>query len=101
MPAEVKVCKCGREFVITEGEKQFYKENGLFEPVRCPVCREKRKQKDYTYTCIDCGKEVTLSASNLLWYEEKGFEKPKRCKECSLRNRKILDDVKKLKENEK
>mgnify|MGYP000844599600 FL=1 len=39
------VCKdCGKEFVFTEGEQEFYKEKGFEnDPVRCPDCRRKRK----------------------------------------------------------
>ncbi len=40
------VCKdCGKEFVFTVGEQEFYKEKGFEnEPVRCPDCRRARKQ---------------------------------------------------------
>lgn len=40
------VCKeCGKEFVFTEGEQNFYAEKGLMnEPQRCPECRRARKQ---------------------------------------------------------
>lgn len=39
------VCKdCGKEFVFTVGEQEFYKEKEIpNEPVRCKECREKRK----------------------------------------------------------
>ncbi|MCF0116533.1 MAG: zinc-ribbon domain-containing protein [Bacilli bacterium] len=39
------VCKdCGKEFVWTAGEQQFYQEKGLTnQPVRCPECRKARK----------------------------------------------------------
>lgn len=39
------VCKdCGKEFVFTEGEQEFYKEKGFEnDPVRCPECRKARK----------------------------------------------------------
>jgi len=39
-------CKdCGKEFVFTEGEQEFYKEKGFEnEPQRCPDCRRERKQ---------------------------------------------------------
>lgn len=39
------VCKdCGKEFVFTVGEQNFYEEKGFNnEPVRCKECREKRK----------------------------------------------------------
>lgn len=39
------VCKdCGKEFVFSEGEQEFYKKKGFEnDPVRCPDCRRKRK----------------------------------------------------------
>ena len=39
------VCKdCGKEFVFTVGEQNFYEEKGFNnEPVRCKECRENRK----------------------------------------------------------
>lgn len=39
------VCKdCGKEFVFTVGEQEFFKEKGFEnDPVRCPECRKARK----------------------------------------------------------
>ena len=39
------VCKdCGREFIFTVGEQEFFKEKGFDnDPVRCPECRKARK----------------------------------------------------------
>ncbi len=39
------VCKdCGKEFIFTVGEQEFYEEKGFTnEPVRCPECRAQRK----------------------------------------------------------
>jgi CxxC-x17-CxxC domain-containing protein len=35
---------CGREFVFTAGEQDFYASKGLTnDPVRCPSCRSARK----------------------------------------------------------
>lgn len=41
------VCKdCGKTFVFTVGEQNFYKEKGFeHEPVRCPECRKARKAR--------------------------------------------------------
>ena len=41
------VCKdCGKEFIFTVGEQEFYKEKGFEnDPVRCPECRRARKQQ--------------------------------------------------------
>lgn len=39
-------CKdCGKEFIFTEGEQEFYKEKGFSDPIRCPECRKVRKQQ--------------------------------------------------------
>lgn len=39
------VCKdCGKTFLFTIGEQDFYKQKGFeHEPVRCAECRKKRK----------------------------------------------------------
>lgn len=38
------VCKdCGKDFVFTAGEQQFYAEREFSEPVRCKECRDARK----------------------------------------------------------
>ena len=41
----ILVCKdCGKEFVWTVGEQQFYKEKGFTnQPVRCLDCRRAKK----------------------------------------------------------
>lgn len=48
MEDKTLICKdCGREFVFTVGEQEFYKEKGFEnEPVRCPDCRRARKQQN-------------------------------------------------------
>ena len=42
------VCKdCGKEFIFTVGEQEFYKEKGFEnDPVRCADCRRARKQQN-------------------------------------------------------
>lgn len=41
------ICKdCGKEFVFTTGEQEFYKEKGFTnDPVRCADCRKAKKQQ--------------------------------------------------------
>lgn len=45
MEDKTLVCKdCGKEFVFTVGEQEFFKEKGFEnDPVRCPACRKARK----------------------------------------------------------
>lgn len=45
MPDKTLTCKdCGKEFVFTEGEQDFYREKGLQnEPQRCLDCRKAKK----------------------------------------------------------
>jgi DNA-directed RNA polymerase subunit RPC12/RpoP len=47
MADKTLVCKdCGKEFVFTEGEQQFYAEKGFTnEPTRCKECRSAKKAR--------------------------------------------------------
>ncbi len=59
------VCKdCGKQFVWTAGEQEFYAQKGFNNPpFRCADCRSKRKAERMTsrsmtkITCSKCGKE--------------------------------------------
>ena len=46
------ICKdCGKEFIFSVGEQEFFKEKGFEnDPVRCPECRKASKaQKSNNY----------------------------------------------------
>ncbi|WP_053955730.1 zinc-ribbon domain-containing protein [Inediibacterium massiliense] len=47
MADKTLVCKdCGKDFVFTQGEQDFYKEKGFDnEPQRCAECRKAKKQQ--------------------------------------------------------
>ena len=64
---------CGREFIFTAGEQEFYSSRGLLnEPKRCPDCRQRRKaersgdegyrprRQMYPAVCAQCGKETEV-----------------------------------------
>lgn len=80
---EELVCKyCGKAFVFTAGEQEFFAEKGLQnKPVRCPECRQAKKEriranrKMHTIVCDECGKEdeVPFLPSQ---------DKPVYCSEC-------------------
>ena len=63
-------CKeCGKEFIFTAGEQEFYAERGFEnEPQRCRECRQARKnggvakpqREMFTAVCASCGKEATV-----------------------------------------
>lgn len=41
----LKCKECGRDFVFTAGEQEFYTQKGFQnEPARCPPCRHARKK---------------------------------------------------------
>ena len=51
---------CGKEFVFSAGEQEFYAQKGLVNiPKRCPECRKARRQKSrrkmYDAVCSACG----------------------------------------------
>ncbi len=55
--------ECGKEFVWTAGEQEFYASKGFTnEPKRCPECRKKRREAQnsgrvmYDAVCANCGK---------------------------------------------
>ncbi|MDD2430390.1 MAG: zinc-ribbon domain containing protein [Firmicutes bacterium] len=67
------VCRdCGKEFVFTAGEKEFYATKGFEnKPTRCPECRKANKaqrnnaggrgeRKLYDAVCADCGVETKV-----------------------------------------
>lgn len=82
-------CKdCGREFVFTASEQEFYAEKGFTnEPGRCPECRAARKAQTrsggysrpqremFPAVCSACGKETTVP------FQPTG-DKPVYCRDC-------------------
>ena len=62
------ICKeCGKEFVFTAGEQEFYASKGFVnEPQRCKACRDARKnaakgeREMYTAVCASCGREARV-----------------------------------------
>ena len=79
------VCKdCGKEFIFSAGEQEFYAEKGFEnEPARCRDCRDKRRRSRdggeqrqmYTVVCAECGKETEVP------FEPKN-DRPVYCRDC-------------------
>jgi uncharacterized Zn finger protein (UPF0148 family) len=46
--------QCGKEFIFSEDEQEFYKTKGFTPPHRCKDCRSTRRQM-LTATCSKCG----------------------------------------------
>ncbi|MGI6255022.1 MAG: zinc-ribbon domain containing protein [Acutalibacter sp.] len=82
------VCKeCGKEFVFTAGEQEFYAEKGFqHEPQRCRECRQARKnggqpqREMYTGVCAACGKEARVPF-------QPSEDRPVYCSDCYARMR--------------
>ncbi len=63
---------CGREFVFTAGEQEFYQSRGLMhEPRRCPNCRAARRsdgpgassrssREMHDVICASCGRPTQV-----------------------------------------
>ena len=82
---------CGKDFVWTASEQEFYQEKGFTNaPVRCPECRRLHKQRRneggggfnrggerrmFEVTCANCGKQTTVP------FQPKG-DRPVYCREC-------------------
>lgn len=82
------VCQdCGKEFVFTAGEQEFYAERGFTnEPKRCKECRDARRaarnqnRQMYTTVCAACGKEAVVPF-------EPREDRPVYCSECFAKMR--------------
>ncbi len=82
------ICKdCGKEFVFTAGEQEFYAEKGFEnEPQRCRDCRNARKQarnaggprQMFDAVCAECGKPCQVP------FEPRN-DRPVYCSECFSR----------------
>ena len=49
MEDKTLTCICGKEFIFTAGEQEFFNEKGFTPPRRCPDCRKiKREKKEQT-----------------------------------------------------
>jgi CxxC-x17-CxxC domain-containing protein len=76
------VCKeCGKEFVFTAGEQDFYEEKGFTnEPQRCKSCRDARRnnrgtREMFDAVCASCGKPCKVP------FQPKE-DRPVYCSEC-------------------
>ena len=78
------VCRdCGKEFVFSAGEQEFYAEKGLaHEPTRCRECRSARKgtarppRELFTAVCAVCGGEARVP------FQPREGGRPVYCSEC-------------------
>jgi len=77
------ICKdCGKEFIFTAGEQEFYAEKGFQnEPKSCKECRSAKKSaskgaKEYfTAICAGCGAEAKVPF-------QPREDRPVYCSEC-------------------
>lgn len=74
---------CGKEFIFSAGEQEFYAEKGFEnEPVRCRECRQlkrnstrNQKPEIFEIVCSKCGKVDTVPF-------EPRHDRPVYCSEC-------------------
>lgn len=60
-----RICKqCGKEFVLTDAEEDFYKKKNLTLPKRCKACREKSKRQDDAHHLV--GKGFMKAAAGIM-----------------------------------
>ena len=76
---ETLTCEeCGKQFVFTKGEQEFYEEKGFTPPKRCKECRAAKKAAGRQFTkvtCAGCGKETEVP------FVPTG-DRPVYCREC-------------------
>ena len=54
----IKCRQCGKEFLFTQAEQEFYKEKGFNTPRRCKECRTTETIQPVHLNCSRCGTEL-------------------------------------------
>jgi predicted amidophosphoribosyltransferase len=54
---------CGRQFLFTEGEQEFYERMGFNHPSRCRDCRSTKEKQNGHLNCTECGIKLQDGAS--------------------------------------
>jgi len=60
------VCQdCGKEFVFSASDQEFFEKKGFQPPKRCPDCRKAKKQsretkREWEIVCSKCGEKGTV-----------------------------------------
>ena len=54
--------QCGREFIFSKAEQEFYKQQGFNFPRRCTDCRPTRSSQPCHTVCSQCGTELEKGA---------------------------------------
>lgn len=58
------ICRdCGRQFLFTEGEQEFYERMGFNHPNRCRDCRSTKEKQNGHLNCTECGVKLQNGAS--------------------------------------
>ena len=68
---KLKCRDCGREFIFSAGEQEFFSKKGFNPPSRCPECRKKKRKSRlepstekssglYEIKCAKCGKTTQV-----------------------------------------
>ena len=55
--------QCGREFLFTKAEQEFYELKGFTLPSRCQECRPTKQTQPHHLVCSQCGNELEKGAS--------------------------------------
>ena len=55
--------QCGRQFVFTTAEQEFYELKGFTAPSRCKECRSTKQTQPQRLVCSQCGIELDKEAS--------------------------------------
>ena len=55
--------QCGKEFVFTKAEQEFYEQQGFTLPRRCKECRSGQQKEPEYLVCSQCGTELQKEAA--------------------------------------
>src|SRR4030042_285762 len=50
--------QCGKDFVFSVAEQEFFKTKGFAQPFHCRECRSTRRKSQTVLKCSNCGNEL-------------------------------------------
>ena len=89
---ELSCCDCSNPFTFSGKDQLFFTKNNYSAPVRCPDCRELKKNAKPSGTdlaCSDCDNTFFFSDAKARVFEENAWETPKRCSDCTHKHKNI------------
>ena len=77
--------QCGRQFVLTKGERESYEQQGPYLPNCCPQCCLAPNNEPRCLVCSDCGAELNEAIYCEACFRRRYIDFEEKVKDCQRR----------------